>query len=237
MSKESSVDERNGEVVGSGGDVGINADRAKEGTIVVSTIQELVGLSVSTSIGYGVSNFLSNTAYSFKKINMAYLVPLNTTKHFKTLSLDESISPDFDLFSDQEEYSKEEVAKTMAKTIEQYMSKTRADYGSGIARPKMEDNDSFELQGQFLKELCDNTFSATIQAQLNNLGSEIKKMNEKVYAAQVGCEQCKGPYYTKDCPLKEEGKTLKEAYYAQFGAPFQGGDIEQLVRDSIKGTT
>ncbi|GKF73914.1 hypothetical protein Tco_0220246 [Tanacetum coccineum] len=31
-----------------------------------------------------------------------------------------------------------------------------------------------------------------IQAQLNNLGREIKKVNEKVYAAQVECEQCKG---------------------------------------------
>ncbi|GKD50673.1 hypothetical protein Tco_1279649 [Tanacetum coccineum] len=56
---------------------------------------------------------------------------------------------------------------------------------------------------------------AAIQAQLNNLGREIKKVNEKVYAAQVGCEQCKGPHYTKDCPLKEEGKTLEEAYYTQ----------------------
>ncbi|GKB38462.1 hypothetical protein Tco_0883404 [Tanacetum coccineum] len=62
-----------------------------------------------------------------------------------------------------------------------------------------------------------------IQAQLNNLGREIKKVNEKVYAAQVGCEQCKGPQYTKDFPLKEECKTLEEAYYTQFGGPFQGG--------------
>ncbi|GKC42154.1 hypothetical protein Tco_1059876, partial [Tanacetum coccineum] len=46
---------------------------------------------------------------------------------------------------------------------------------------------------------------ATIQAQLNNLGREIKKVNKKVYAAQVGCEQCKGPHYTKDCPQKEKG--------------------------------
>ncbi|GJV46695.1 hypothetical protein Tco_1431231 [Tanacetum coccineum] len=289
----------------------------------------------------------------------------------------------------------------MAETMEQYMSKTRADYGSGIARPKIEDKDSFELKGQFLKELRDNTFSgsdhedanehikkvleivdlfhipnitigqvmlrafpmsltraashwlrnkpsgsittwedlktkflskycppartakkmeeinnfqqepdenlyqawdlfkeilmkcpqhyltemqevvlfyngldvptrqildsrgaipsktvadakvaiqemaeysqkwhnetlrtrstktfdglAAIQAQLNNLGREIKKVNEKVYAAQVGCEQCKGPHYTKDSPLKEEGKPLEEAYYTQFGAPFQRG--------------
>ncbi|GKC60570.1 hypothetical protein Tco_1088168, partial [Tanacetum coccineum] len=45
---------------------------------------------------------------------------------------------------------------------------------------------------------------AAIQAQLNNLGREIKKVNEKVYASQVGCEQCKRPHYTKDYPLKED---------------------------------
>ncbi|GJY12430.1 homeodomain-like protein [Tanacetum coccineum] len=60
---------------------------------------------------------------------------------------------------------------------------------------------------------------AAIKAQLNNLGREIKKVNEKVYAAQVGCEQCKGPHYTKDYPLKEEEKTLKEAYYTTVKYP------------------
>ncbi|GKD05395.1 hypothetical protein Tco_1180369, partial [Tanacetum coccineum] len=60
---------------------------------------------------------------------------------------------------------------------------------------------------------------AAIQAKLNNLGREIKK----VYAAQVGSKLCKGPHYTKDCPLKEEGKTLEEAYYTQFGTPYQHG--------------
>ncbi|GKA66139.1 hypothetical protein Tco_0765947 [Tanacetum coccineum] len=54
---------------------------------------------------------------------------------------------------------------------------------------------------------------AVIQAQLNNLGREIKKMNRKVYVAQVRCEQRKGPHYTKDCPQKEEGDALEEAYY------------------------
>ncbi|GJX19827.1 hypothetical protein Tco_0222504 [Tanacetum coccineum] len=57
----------------------------------------------------------------------------------------------------------------------------------------------------------------------NGTSREIKKVNEKVYVAQVGCKQCKGPHHTKDCPLKEEGKTLEEAYYTQFGGPFQGG--------------
>ncbi|GKE87787.1 hypothetical protein Tco_1565262 [Tanacetum coccineum] len=61
---------------------------------------------------------------------------------------------------------------------------------------------------------------AAMQAQLNSLGMEIKKVNERVYAAQVGCESCGGPHYSKDCLLKEEGKTLEEAYYTQFGVPF-----------------
>ncbi|GJY82265.1 retrovirus-related pol polyprotein from transposon TNT 1-94 [Tanacetum coccineum] len=79
--------------------------------------------------------------------------------------------------------------------------------------------------GTSLKARGTETFDglAAIQAQLKNLRKEIKKVNEKVYAAQVGCELCKGPHYTKDCPLKEEGKTLEEAYYTQFGAPYQPG--------------
>ncbi|GKF29471.1 hypothetical protein Tco_0095813, partial [Tanacetum coccineum] len=39
----------------------------------------------------------------------------------------------------------------------------------------------------------------------------------------VRCELCKGVHYTKDCPQKEERKTLEEAYYTQFGAPYQPG--------------
>ncbi|GJZ86812.1 hypothetical protein Tco_0658422 [Tanacetum coccineum] len=70
---------------------------------------------------------------------------------------------------------------------------------------------------------------AAIQAQLNNLEREIKKVNKKVYAAQVRCEICKGPHYTKDCPQKEEWKTLEEAYYTQFGAPYQPGGQYRAV--------
>nr|GEW66260.1 hypothetical protein [Tanacetum cinerariifolium] len=70
---------------------------------------------------------------------------------------------------------------------------------------------------------------ATIQAQINNLEQEIKKVNKKVYAAQVGCELCKGPHYTKDCPQKKEGKPLEKAYYTQFGAPYQPGGQYRAV--------
>ncbi|GKC65439.1 hypothetical protein Tco_1098037 [Tanacetum coccineum] len=68
-------------------------------------------------------------------------------KLFKTLSLDESRTPGFNLLSDLEEALEEEVAETMAETMEQYMSKTRTDYGSGFARPKIKNKDQFELKG------------------------------------------------------------------------------------------
>ncbi|GJR83553.1 hypothetical protein Tco_0154338 [Tanacetum coccineum] len=67
----------------------------------------------------------------------------SSRRHFKTLSLDELRSLNFNLLSDQE-YSKEEEAEAMAETMEKYMSKTRTDYGSGVARPKIEEKDSFE---------------------------------------------------------------------------------------------
>ncbi|GKB79641.1 retrovirus-related pol polyprotein from transposon TNT 1-94 [Tanacetum coccineum] len=55
----------------------------------------------------------------------------------------------------------------MAKTMKEYMCKTRGDYESGVARPKIDDKDNFELKGQFLKELCDNTFSGSDHEDAN----------------------------------------------------------------------
>ncbi|GKE78189.1 retrovirus-related pol polyprotein from transposon TNT 1-94 [Tanacetum coccineum] len=49
----------------------------------------------------------------------------------------------------------------MAETMEQYMSKTRGEYRSGVARPKIDANAQFELNGQFLKELRENTFEGS----------------------------------------------------------------------------
>ncbi|GKC62247.1 hypothetical protein Tco_1089845 [Tanacetum coccineum] len=144
-------------------------------------------------------------------------------RYFKTLSLDELRSPNFNLLSDQE-YSKEEEAEAMAETIGQYMSKTRTDYGSGILDSRgVVPTKTTEDAKMAIKEMVEYSQKwhngtsrgrstetsdrlAAIQAQLNNLGREIKKVNKKVYATQVGCEQCKGPHYTKDCPLKKKGK-------------------------------
>ncbi|GJV03510.1 hypothetical protein Tco_1337079 [Tanacetum coccineum] len=147
----------------------------------------------------------------------------------------------------------EETTEIMTKTTEQYMSKTRGNYGSGVVRPKINDKTHFELKGKYLKELRENTFSGSEHEdanehikkvleivdlfpipELNNLGREIKKVNEKVYAAQVGFELCKGSHYTKDCSLKEEGNTLEEAYYTQLGAPYQPTGLQTLEESLTK---
>ncbi|GJU48128.1 hypothetical protein Tco_1217683 [Tanacetum coccineum] len=193
---------------------------------------------------------------------------------FDTPSLVESNSPEFDHNFDIGEQSKEEVRETMTETMEQYMRKTRENYGSGVIRPTINQDIPFELKGQFLKKLRDNTFSgsehedvnkhiekvleivnlfhipkvtqdqimlraflgaipsktaadakiaiqemteysqkwhngtssrtrstetsdglAAIQAQLNTLGREIKKANEKVYAAQFDTSYQPGGQY------------------------------------------
>ncbi|GKE53344.1 hypothetical protein Tco_1488500, partial [Tanacetum coccineum] len=91
-------------------------------------------------------------------------------RFFDTPSLIESNSPEFDYIFDIKEQSEEEVREIMTETMEQYMSKTRGDYGSGITRPTINHDTHFELKGQFLKELRDNTFS----------GSEHEDANEHI---------------------------------------------------------
>ncbi|GKC13670.1 zinc finger, CCHC-type containing protein [Tanacetum coccineum] len=112
----------------------------------------------------------------------------SSRKHFKTLSLDELRSPDFNLFSDQE-YSKEEVAEKMTKTMEQSTSKTRADYGSRVARPKIEDNDNFELKGQFLKELRTNTFSGSNHEYANEHIEKVLEIIDLFHIPNITIDQ------------------------------------------------
>ncbi|GJZ20635.1 hypothetical protein Tco_0557225 [Tanacetum coccineum] len=88
---------------------------------------------------------------------------------FSRLSLDESRSPVFDLFSDLEENSKEEVAETMAKSMEEYMSKTRAGCGSSLTRPKIDDKDHFELKADFSRNYETTPSAVQIMKMLTNI--------------------------------------------------------------------
>ncbi|GJZ80282.1 hypothetical protein Tco_0645276 [Tanacetum coccineum] len=106
--------------------------------------------------------YVCMTKSSINKLFTTYKEPerefRSSRRHFKTLSLDELRSPDFNPLS-YLEYSEKEEAEAMAKTMEQYISKTRTDYGSGVAMPKIDNKDQFEMKGQFLKELRENTFN------------------------------------------------------------------------------
>nr|GEV64333.1 hypothetical protein [Tanacetum cinerariifolium] len=91
----------------------------------------------------------------------------------------------------------------------------KTDADTKIAIQEMAEYSQKWHNGTFLKTRSTKTSNglSAIQAQLNNLKREIKKVNKKVYAAQVRCKLCKGPHYIKDCPLKDEGNTLEDAYY------------------------
>nr|GEW48563.1 hypothetical protein [Tanacetum cinerariifolium] len=103
-------------------------------------------------------------------------------KLYKTRSLDYLNSPEFNLISDIEDQFEEEETKAMAKTMKEYMCKTRGDYGSGVATPKIDDKYHFELKGQFLKELRDNTFIGSNHQDANE---HIEKVLEIVYLFHI----------------------------------------------------
>ncbi|GJR29020.1 hypothetical protein Tco_1105252 [Tanacetum coccineum] len=69
------------------------------------------------------------------------------------------------------------------------MSKTRADYGSGIARPKIDDKYSFELKGQFLKELRDNTFSGLDHKDANKHIVKVLEIVDLFYIPNITQDQ------------------------------------------------
>ncbi|GJW95692.1 mitochondrial proton/calcium exchanger protein-like protein isoform X1 [Tanacetum coccineum] len=130
---------------------------------------------------------------------MAYPLPLDMAfrssvtesdpkRHFKTLSLNKLRSTDFNLLSDQE-YSVEEVTETMAETMEQYMSKPRVNYGSGVARPKIDNKDNFELKGQFLKELRTNTFSDSDHKDANEHIEKVLEIVDLFHIPNITIDQ------------------------------------------------
>ncbi|GJS85723.1 hypothetical protein Tco_0752264 [Tanacetum coccineum] len=77
----------------------------------------------------------------------------------------------------------------MVETMEQYMSKTRADYGSGVARPKIKDKDNFELKGQFLKELRTNTFSGSDHEDANEHIEKVLEIVDLFHIPNITIDQ------------------------------------------------
>ncbi|GKC07029.1 putative reverse transcriptase domain-containing protein [Tanacetum coccineum] len=59
------------------------------------------------------------------------------------------------------------LAGDLGSTNDVLIPLTREGYGSGIARPKIMEKDHFEIKGQFLKELHDNTFGGSDNEDAN----------------------------------------------------------------------
>ncbi|GKB27990.1 homeodomain-like protein [Tanacetum coccineum] len=77
----------------------------------------------------------------------------------------------------------------MEETMEQYMSKTRTDYGSGVARPKIEDKDNFELKGQFLMELRTNTFNGSDHEDANGHIEKVLEIVDLFHIPNITIDQ------------------------------------------------
>ncbi|GJU89945.1 putative ribonuclease H-like domain-containing protein [Tanacetum coccineum] len=106
----------------------------------------------------------------------------------------------------------------MAETMEQCMSKIRADYGSGVARQKNKDKDNFELKGQFLKELRTNTFSGSDHEDANEHIEKVLEIVDLFHIPNITIDQVLG---LKDFLMILEllllRKSTKEAIEKRFG--------------------
>ncbi|GKA66795.1 hypothetical protein Tco_0766603, partial [Tanacetum coccineum] len=83
----------------------------------------------------------------------------------------------------------------------QWGNQTLEGYRSGIARPKIDEKAQFELKGQFLKELHDNTFG----------GSDNEDGNENIEKVLEIVDLFHIPNITQDqCPPARTAKKMEE---------------------------
>ncbi|GJV20221.1 retrovirus-related pol polyprotein from transposon TNT 1-94 [Tanacetum coccineum] len=86
---------------------------------------------------------------------------------------------------DEEEKTKERKSVFMAKDS----NETRAEYGSGVTRPKIEDKDNFELKGQFLKELRTNIFSGSGHEDANEHIEKVLEIVDLFHIPNITIDQ------------------------------------------------
>ncbi|GJR08470.1 retrovirus-related pol polyprotein from transposon TNT 1-94 [Tanacetum coccineum] len=106
----------------------------------------------------------------------------SSRKLLKKLSLDESRSPEFNLFSDLEEYSEEIVAETMVETMEQAfpMSLTRAASRWLRNKPSGSITTWEDLKIKFLRKYCPPARTSKKMKEINNFQQEL---DETLYQA------------------------------------------------------
>ncbi|GJT50299.1 retrovirus-related pol polyprotein from transposon TNT 1-94 [Tanacetum coccineum] len=139
-------------------------------------------------------------------------------RHFKILSLDELRSPNFNVLFDQE-YSEEEFAKTMAETMEQYISKTRADYGIGhIGYLVCSDHEDANEHIEKVLEIVDLFHIPNItidQVMLRAFpvsltGAASRWLRNKPTGSITTWEDLKTKFLSKYCPPARTAKKMEE---------------------------
>ncbi|GKE14353.1 retrovirus-related pol polyprotein from transposon TNT 1-94 [Tanacetum coccineum] len=94
----------------------------------------------------------------------------SSRKLFKTLSLDESRSLEFNLFSNLEEYSEEEVVEKMAETMEQAFPMSLVGVASRWLRNKPSGSITTweDLKTKFLSKYCPPARTGKKMEEINN---------------------------------------------------------------------
>nr|GFA97075.1 hypothetical protein [Tanacetum cinerariifolium] len=59
-----------------------------------------------------------------------------------------------------------------------------------------------------------------IANKLDSLRRDMKTLKENEHDIQVGCETCGGAHLDKECPLREDVKSIEELKYGEFGRSF-----------------
>ncbi|GJR99334.1 hypothetical protein Tco_0315843 [Tanacetum coccineum] len=134
---------------------------------------------------------ISEDGVSLKQPGFSMLERLEETiKVGLDLGIQETKILQVDLCMLRQNQSEEEVAEAMREpTMEEYMMKTREYYGSRIARPKIDDKAHFELKGQFLKELRDNTFSGLDNEDVNEHIDKVLEIVDLIHIPEVTQDQ------------------------------------------------
>ncbi|GJV83760.1 hypothetical protein Tco_1523658 [Tanacetum coccineum] len=134
---------------------------------------------------------------------------------FKTTSLDESSSPEFDLFSNLEEHYEEEVAGTMAKTMEEYMCKTQELHDNTFSGSDHEDAnehiekvleivDLFHIPNITQDQIMIRAFPMSLT------GAVSRWLRNKPSGSITTWEDLKTKFLNKYCPLAQTTKKMEE---------------------------
>ncbi|GKF52805.1 retrovirus-related pol polyprotein from transposon TNT 1-94 [Tanacetum coccineum] len=123
------------------------------------------------------------------------------------------------LFSDLEDYSEEEKeSEPMAKTMEQYMSKTQTAYGSGVARPKIEEKDNANEHIEKVLEIVDLFHVPNITMDqlmlrvfpISLTGAASRWLRNEPTSSITTWEDLKTKFLNKYCPPSRTAKKMEE---------------------------